>query len=50
MRVPTRAHLLGYPAVAMIGYLTAVIAAVYLIASTLIRDRKDQERAKMKGR
>ena len=50
MRVPSRAQLLGYPAVAMIGYLIAVIAAIYLIASTLVRDRKDQERAKFKGK
>jgi len=50
MRVPATTHLLGYPAVAMLGYLVAVIAAVYLIASTLIRDRKDQERAKLKGK
>jgi predicted unusual protein kinase regulating ubiquinone biosynthesis (AarF/ABC1/UbiB family) len=50
MRVPTRAQLLGYPAMAMIGYLIAVIAGVYLIASVLVRDHKDQERAKMKGK
>jgi ubiquinone biosynthesis protein len=50
MRVPATTRLLGYPAVAMLGYLVAVIAAVYLIASTLIRDRKDQERAKLKGK
>lgn len=50
MRVPTRAHLFGYPAFAMFGYLTAAVAGVYLIASTLMRDRKDEERAKIKGR
>jgi ubiquinone biosynthesis protein len=50
MRVPTRAHLFGYPLLAMLGYLVAAVAAIYLIASTLIRDRKDEERAKMKGR
>ena len=34
----------------MIGYLLAVIAGAYLIGSTLLRDHKDQERAKMKGK
>jgi ubiquinone biosynthesis protein len=48
MRVPTHAQLFGYPALAMIGYLLAAIAGIYLVASTLIRDRKDEERAKMK--
>jgi len=50
MRVPTRAQLFGYPILAMIGYLLAVIAGAYLIGSTLLRDHKDQERAKMKGK
>ena len=50
MRVPTRAQLLGYPALAIIGYLLAVIAGAYLITSTLLRDHKDQERAKLKGK
>lgn len=49
MRVPTSYHLFGYPTIAMIGYLLAAAAAVYLIASILLRDRKDQERAKIKG-
>jgi ubiquinone biosynthesis protein len=48
MRVPTSYHLFGYPTIAMIGYLLAAAAAVYLIASILLRDRKDQERAKIK--
>ena len=48
MRVPTHAQLFGYPALAMIGYLLAAIAGLYLVVSTLIRDRKDEERAKMK--
>lgn len=49
MRVPTSYHLFGYPTIAVIGYLLAAAAAVYLIASILLRDRKDQERAKIKG-
>jgi hypothetical protein len=48
MRVPTGVHLFGYPAIAVIGYLLAAAAAVYLVASILMRDRKDQERAKIK--
>ncbi|HEX7676854.1 MAG TPA: AarF/UbiB family protein [Thermoanaerobaculia bacterium] len=48
MRVPTSAQLFGYPRIAILGYLAAVVAAAYLIASTFIRDRKDEEKAKMK--
>jgi ubiquinone biosynthesis protein len=50
MRVPSRFAILGYPGLAVIGYLIAVIAAVFLIVSTILRDRKDQERAKMKAK
>jgi ubiquinone biosynthesis protein len=50
MRVQTRAQLFGYPAIAMIGYLLAAVAGVYLIVSTFLRDSKDQERAKLKGK
>ena len=50
MRVPARVQLLGYPAIAMFGYLLAAIAGIYLIVSILLRDRKDKERAKIKGR
>ncbi|HXH40621.1 MAG TPA: AarF/UbiB family protein [Thermoanaerobaculia bacterium] len=50
MRAPTNNRLFGYPVIAILGYLAAVIAAIYLIASTLIRDRKDEEKAKVKGR
>src|SRR5713226_10397186 len=35
---------------AMIGYIIAALAAVYLIVSTLVRDHKDEERAKMKAK
>jgi ubiquinone biosynthesis protein len=48
MRVDTGHKILGYPALAMIGYVIAAAAAVYVVASILMRDRKDQERAKMK--
>jgi ubiquinone biosynthesis protein len=39
-----------YPAVAMTGYLLASAAAFYLIFSVLFRDRKDREKAKLKGK
>ena len=48
MRVPTHAQLFGYPALAMIGYLLAAAAGLFLIFSTLIQDKKDEEKAKMK--
>jgi ubiquinone biosynthesis protein len=50
MRYPSRTMLFGYPAFAVVGYLIAVLAAVYLIVSTLVHDRKDEERAKLRGR
>jgi ubiquinone biosynthesis protein len=48
MRVPAHTQLFGYPALAVSGYLLAAIAGVYLIVSTLIRDRKDEEKAKVR--
>jgi predicted unusual protein kinase regulating ubiquinone biosynthesis (AarF/ABC1/UbiB family) len=50
MRYPSAASLFGYPLLAVLGYLVAVSAALYLIVSTFLRDRKDEERAKMKGK
>ena len=50
MRVPTRFTIFGYPGLAVLGYLLASAAAFYLIISTIIRDRRDQEKAKFKGR
>jgi len=38
------------PLFAEIGYIIAALAAVYLIATTLIRDHRDEERARMKGK
>ncbi len=40
----------GKEGFAMIGYLIAAIAAVYLIVSTLVKDHRDVERAKLKGK
>ena len=50
MRYPTRLHLFGYPALAILGYLLSAGAAAYLIISTFLHDRRDQERAKMKAK
>jgi len=50
MRIPTGTHLLGYPALAVIGYLLATAAGLYLILTTFIRDGKDEERAKLKAK
>src|SRR5688500_2853778 len=49
-RVPTRFTIAGYPGIAVLGYLLASVAAFYLVISTLMRDREDRERAKMKGK
>src|SRR4029077_400634 len=38
------------PLLSEIGYILAALAAVYLIATTLIRDHRDEERARMKGK
>jgi ubiquinone biosynthesis protein len=38
------------PVLAMTGYVVATIIGLYLVLSTLLHDRKDQERAKMKSR
>jgi predicted unusual protein kinase regulating ubiquinone biosynthesis (AarF/ABC1/UbiB family) len=35
---------------AIIGYVTATLIGLYLVVSTLIQDRRDQERAKLKGK
>jgi hypothetical protein len=50
MRAPASWRVFGYPAIAMLGYLIAAAAAVFLIVSTLMQDRRDQERAKLKGK
>jgi ubiquinone biosynthesis protein len=38
------------PVMAMFGWVIATLIGLYLIVSTLIRDRKDEEKAKLKGR
>jgi predicted unusual protein kinase regulating ubiquinone biosynthesis (AarF/ABC1/UbiB family) len=50
MRVPTGSRIFGYPTIAIVGYLIAAVAAVYLIISTLVRDKKDREKASQKGK
>lgn len=49
MRVPSRFSILGYPGLAVIGYVISFAIAVYLVVSILSRDRQDEERAKTKG-
>ncbi|PYQ52333.1 MAG: ABC transporter [Acidobacteria bacterium] len=44
MRYPSKEHF------AIIGYIITAVAAVYLIVSTLVRDHKDEERAKAKSK
>jgi predicted unusual protein kinase regulating ubiquinone biosynthesis (AarF/ABC1/UbiB family) len=39
-----------YPDLALIGYILASIVAFYLIISTIVRDRRDREKAGMKGK
>ncbi|PYQ30031.1 MAG: ABC transporter [Acidobacteria bacterium] len=50
MRVPTSFRFFGLPGIAVLGYVAAAIAAMYLIVSVLKRDREDRERAKLKGK
>ncbi|MGZ5441817.1 MAG: ABC1 kinase family protein [Thermoanaerobaculia bacterium] len=50
MRVPTTFTIFGYPGLAVLGYVLASAAGFYLVLSTMLRDRKDQEKAKFKGR
>jgi predicted unusual protein kinase regulating ubiquinone biosynthesis (AarF/ABC1/UbiB family) len=50
MRVPAQFQIFGYPGIAMLGWLLAAVAGVYLITSILMRDREDRERAKRKGK
>ncbi len=50
MRVPTSFTIFGYPGLAVLGYVLATAAALYLIVSTIVQDRRDQEKAKFKGR
>ncbi|MEA2339092.1 MAG: hypothetical protein QOE82_3099 [Thermoanaerobaculia bacterium] len=48
MRIPSRFTVFGYPGLAMFGYLLAAAAGFYLVISTLVRDRKDEEKARLK--
>ncbi|HEX7706424.1 MAG TPA: AarF/UbiB family protein [Thermoanaerobaculia bacterium] len=50
MRVETTFRIFGYPGIAILGYVLASAAAFYLILSTFLHDRKDQERANVKGK
>src|ERR1051325_5528696 len=48
MRIPSRFSLLGYPGLAIVGYLLSAALSVYLVFSILMNDRKDEEKAKSK--
>ena len=50
MRVPSRFSILGYSGLAMVGYLIAAAAGIYLVWSVFRADHKDSERAKLKGK
>jgi len=48
MRIPSRFSIIGYPGLAIVGYVISAAMAVYLVASILLNDRKDEEKAKTK--
>lgn len=48
MRVPTRFTILGYPAIAMSGFIAASAIGFYLVISILRKDRRDREVAREK--
>jgi predicted unusual protein kinase regulating ubiquinone biosynthesis (AarF/ABC1/UbiB family) len=50
MRVPSRFAIFGYPGLAVAGYLLASAAAFYLIITTMVKDRRDREKAGVKGK
>ncbi len=50
MRVPARFAIFGYPLIALVGYLAAAIAGIFLVTTVLIRDHRDEHRVKLKGK
>jgi len=50
MRIPSHFSLLGYPGLAIIGYVISAAMALYVVITILLHDRRDEERAKFKGR
>jgi len=48
MRVPTTFTLMGYPAIAVVGFIVASALGLYMVVSTLLQDRRDKSRAKTK--
>lgn len=50
MRVQGGFTMFGYNGIAVIGYLLAFTSAAYLIVSTFLKDARDREKAKIKGR
>lgn len=50
MRVPSRVQLFGYPILAILGYVVASAIGLYVVISTLMKDRRDRDRAKAKSK
>lgn len=50
MRVPSRVQLFGYPILAILGYVVASAIGLYVVISTLMKDRRDRDRAKAKAK
>ena len=50
LRVPTRFTILGYPAIAMSGYIAASAIGFYLVISILRQDRRDRHVAREKSK
>lgn len=50
MRVPSRFSILGYSGLAVVGYLIAAAAGIFLIVTVFRADHRDSERAKFKGK
>lgn len=46
MRVPARHLFLGYPVIAVLGFLGASAIGLYMVITALLQDRKDRDRAR----
>jgi ubiquinone biosynthesis protein len=47
-RAPSRFSIFGYPTVAVVGFVAASILGFYIVIATIIQDRRDREKARMK--
>lgn len=50
VRIPTRLQIFGYPALAIVGYLAASAIGFYIVVFSLMQDRRDRERARLKAK